>query len=186
MISSALPHGWTQLELIVGQTNEPPMEHLGRASHSARTPSETRLVEPRSKRSSENRRQLRQRARGAPCSRDVTAPNLSCHRALLSLSSQCPRVRRPMLKAVLLIGTTWTTLSLLFCLAWARALMALSDTRCTAMGSLRAERPRVGGLPPFSPDDPSAQASCKWAHTVTTGTRSAYVESPLNRNVREA
>ena len=28
-----------------------------------------------------------------PCIRDVTAPDLSCHRTLLSLSSQCPHVR---------------------------------------------------------------------------------------------
>src|SRR5262245_9729288 len=65
-----------------------------------------------------------------------------------------------MLKAVLLIGATWTTLSLLFCLAWARALMALSDTRCAAAGSFRAERPRVNGVPRISGAYPFAENSC--------------------------
>jgi hypothetical protein len=54
-----------------------------------------------------------------------------------------------MLKAVLLIAITWTTLSVLFCLAWARALVALSDTRCVARGGFRAERPRASGLAPL-------------------------------------
>jgi hypothetical protein len=81
-----------------------------------------------------------------------------------------------MLRAVLLIAITWTTLSFLFCLAWARAFVALSDTRCTARGSFRAEHPRVSGLLPFSAAYPWAQAWYKRAHTVATKNRTAHAE----------
>jgi hypothetical protein len=81
-----------------------------------------------------------------------------------------------MLRAVLLIAIMWTTLSFLFCWTWARALAAVSDTRCTARGSFRAQRPRVGGLLPFSAAYPCAQASYKRAHTVATKNRTAHAE----------
>jgi hypothetical protein len=48
-----------------------------------------------------------------------------------------------MLRAVLLIAITWTTLSCVFCFAWARALGALSDTKCAGRQSFRAECHRV-------------------------------------------
>jgi hypothetical protein len=44
-----------------------------------------------------------------------------------------------MLRAALLIGTTWTTLSFLFCFAWARAFTVLSDTRSVGQRRLRVE-----------------------------------------------
>jgi hypothetical protein len=81
-----------------------------------------------------------------------------------------------MLRAVLLIAITWTMLSFLFCFAWARALVALSDTRCTARGSFRAERPRISGLLPFRRPIQCAQASYKSAHTVATKNRTAHAE----------
>jgi hypothetical protein len=52
-----------------------------------------------------------------------------------------------MLRAVLLILITWTTLSLLFCFAWARALTALSDRRCAARDGFHAELPRLSQSP---------------------------------------
>src|SRR5262245_55946880 len=79
-----------------------------------------------------------------------------------------------MLKAVLLIGTTWTALSLLFCLAWARALMVLSDTRCTAAGSFRGERPRVNGVPRISGAYPLAEDSCSTLCRVPTKSRNGW------------
>jgi hypothetical protein len=35
-----------------------------------------------------------------------------------------------MLRAALLVGATWTTLSFLFCLAWGRALAELPARKC--------------------------------------------------------
>jgi hypothetical protein len=54
-----------------------------------------------------------------------------------------------MLRAVLLIGITWTTLSFLFCLAWGRALLALSDTGAVGGGTLDydARAPNGASMP---------------------------------------
>src|SRR5262249_48075883 len=79
-----------------------------------------------------------------------------------------------MLKAVLLIGTTWTTLSLLFCLAWARALMVLSDTRCTAAANFRGERPRVNGVLRISGAYPLAEDPCSALCRVPTKSRNGW------------
>src|SRR5262245_21818728 len=80
-----------------------------------------------------------------------------------------------MLKAALLIGTAWTTLSILFCLAWARALMALSDTRRrTARDSFRAERPCVRGVLRISGAYPLAEDSCSALGGVSTKSRNGW------------
>jgi hypothetical protein len=51
-----------------------------------------------------------------------------------------------MLKAAMLIGVTWTALSLLFCFAWARALTALSDSKCAGRRGFRTQSTGVSGV----------------------------------------
>jgi hypothetical protein len=78
-----------------------------------------------------------------------------------------------MLKAALLIGTMWATLSLLFCLAWGRALTVLSDTRCVGRRRLRVE---CSGVNRRAVDLSrlSTQSDVAWsALTATAGKRRA-------------
>ena len=56
-----------------------------------------------------------------------------------------------MLRAALLVGATWTTLSFLFCLAWGRALEQLRGRKCARRRRFRSASPGVNaccGLEP--------------------------------------
>jgi hypothetical protein len=56
-----------------------------------------------------------------------------------------------MVRAALLVGATWTTLSFLFCLAWGRALTELPARNCARRRRFRSAGPGVNaccGLEP--------------------------------------